>query len=376
MRRAISLVFSMAALALMGLSLASPAQAVDLQLQPSTANQSPGTITVSITGTLLVGVSLNNAPAGTTFQFGTTTGLTPAYGYSFTSTLTEISFIGTQADVNTALATMLISTGAAQGAFTINVTAAPNAAGLYYSAPGDHFYQYTASTGIAWIAAKGAALTQIRNGATGYLVNITSAAENTFVKQNVNAPNIWIGGSDFATEGTWKWADGPEAGTTFWVGTASGSTVAPYNYASWATGEPDNAGDEDYAGTNWRGTIGAWHDVNIIGSGQTPSGYLVEFSPPPGGYTGVSATTLSAAVGTGSGDSAAPPPAWLQAYGRQQADMCRVGWDPSWAEWANNQTGGWVCERTILWDGTSWVQNPNAVWGSYDARLNTPWSGD
>ena len=36
----------------------------------------------------------------------------------------------------------------------------------------------------------------------------------------------------------------------------------------------------------------------------------------------------------------------------------------------------WVCERTILWDGTSWVQNPNAVWGSYDARLNTPWSGD
>lgn len=45
------------------------------------------------------------------------------------------------------------------------------------------------------------------------------------------------------------------------------------------------------------------------------------------------------------------PPSWYQAYQRASADEeCKSGWDPSWAEWANNASGGWTCERTIMWD--------------------------
>lgn len=380
-RRVFAALAAVALVAASALSFSSPAHAVDVEFLPSTADQSPGAITVGITGTLLVGVSLDNAPAGTTFRFGSTTGLAPAFGYVFTSTLTEISFTGAQADVNAALASMLISTGSAGGSFSINVTAVPNAANVYYDAPEDHYYKYVAGPTTSWTSARVGAGTQTLNGATGYLVNITTAQENNYIKLNVNASNIWIGGSDASVSNTWQWMDGPEAGTTFWIGTASGTTVAPFNYAAWAAGEPNNSGGtESYAVTNWRGTLGAWNDV--ANNSIYINGYLVEFSPPVGGWTGASSTTLTAAV-NGVDPEPSPeaaenvePAPWLQAYGRQQDGICLPGWHPSWAEWAVDKTGGWTCERTVLWNGSTWVQNPNAVWGTYDASLNSPWSTD
>lgn len=47
-------------------------------------------------------------------------------------------------------------------------------------------------------------------------------------------------------------------------------------------------------------------------------------------------------------DAAAPIPAWVQGYGRASADeVCLEGWNASWAEWMNDGTGGFVCERSI-----------------------------
>jgi hypothetical protein len=41
-------------------------------------------------------------------------------------------------------------------------------------------------------------------------------------------------------------------------------------------------------------------------------------------------------------------PDWVQAYGRASAtDSCLTGWNPSWAMWPNNGTGGFVCQRSI-----------------------------
>lgn len=46
--------------------------------------------------------------------------------------------------------------------------------------------------------------------------------------------------------------------------------------------------------------------------------------------------------------SATPIPAWVQAYARASAnDTCIEGWSPSWAQWPNGGTGGWVCTRNI-----------------------------
>lgn len=41
---------------------------------------------------------------------------------------------------------------------------------------------------------------------------------------------------------------------------------------------------------------------------------------------------------------------WHQAVGRASADaVCEEGWNPSWAEWMNGNTGGFTCERVIDW---------------------------
>lgn len=39
---------------------------------------------------------------------------------------------------------------------------------------------------------------------------------------------------------------------------------------------------------------------------------------------------------------------WLQSYGRASVDApCRSGWQPGWAQWPNDGSGGFVCNRTI-----------------------------
>jgi hypothetical protein len=41
-------------------------------------------------------------------------------------------------------------------------------------------------------------------------------------------------------------------------------------------------------------------------------------------------------------------PLWLQQHGRASTDsMCDSGWGPSWAQWPNGGTGGWVCSRSV-----------------------------
>ena len=126
------------------------------------------------------------------------------------SSLTEVGFRGTQDDINTALATLSFKGDGTAGSPTITVSVTP--AGTNYYSGNGHYYEVVNET-VTWTAAKAAAEASTLYGLTGYLVTITSAAENTFVHTKINA-DAWIGASDDAnytsnthatTEGTWEW---------------------------------------------------------------------------------------------------------------------------------------------------------------------------
>jgi len=145
-----------------------------------------------------------------------------------------------------------------------------------------HYYEYIQDIGITWQQAKDTAEGLEYYGLQGYLATISSLEEAQLSgKQAAGAG--WIGGSDAAVEGTWKWVTGPENGTVFWNGLANGSTP---NYAFWNTSEPNNLGNEDYAHVTAPGVgiLGSWNDLTNTGSTSgdyQPKGYIVEYGGMP-----------------------------------------------------------------------------------------------
>lgn len=251
----------------------------------NTANQDPGDFSIAgfnANDVVLLSIGLVNPPAGATFSLSTTTGLTRSTGYTSWTGLTRISFTGTPANINNALASLSVATGNNAGDIKISVSAAVNEAGVFFNPVNGHFYKP-----VTWPnsgrSGGGSVYTQILadaqaltyKGAQGYLVTITSATEDNFVSRNTTATNVLIGLSDKDQEGVFKWDSGPEAGTV--IRNSSGAVSGKYN--NWCGGEPNNWGSgENYVVTNWNGGT-CWNDfgppaTNFPGS---ISSYIVEF---------------------------------------------------------------------------------------------------
>ena len=158
-----------------------------------------------------------------------------------------------------------------------------------------HYYEYVSSQGITWQDAKTAAENRKYYGALqGYLATLTSAEETQLCGEQAAGAG-WIGGSDEAVEGTWRWVTGPEAGGSFWKGNGGGSVIGTdYPYANWnAPNEPNNVGNNEHYAHIVHPNLpnaskGEWNDLPNEGFLDDPNyyyepkGYIVEYGGMPG----------------------------------------------------------------------------------------------
>ncbi|MBN1361591.1 MAG: DUF4347 domain-containing protein, partial [Sedimentisphaerales bacterium] len=141
--------------------------------------------------------------------------------------------------------------------------------GFSYNAQNGHYYQLVDNQ-ITWAAAEAAAAGSNLGGLQGYLHTLTSAGENTFVTNLIPGGQVfWLAASDAGTEGDWTWVAGPETGTQFWDGNASGTPVGGL-YNNWGAGQPDNDSGADHS---WIQDDGAWYSE----LGSQNARYFVEY---------------------------------------------------------------------------------------------------
>ena len=224
------------------------------------------------TDILLASIGFINPPTGTTFTLTTTTGLTPASGFTLSGNKARLVFTGTQANINAALASLKINTGATAGSVQVSVSATVNPPGFYYNPINGHFYK-PVTLGDTYTGARAASLLSTFKGQRGYLVTITSADENAFIFANVPQQNIWFAATDEVIDGTWVIDAGPEKGTVMKTSNGQLAGNRPGVYNNWAGGEPNgNNHTEDYAVTNWNGQS-TWNDLPNYFSNP----YIIEY---------------------------------------------------------------------------------------------------
>ncbi|MGB3151335.1 MAG: C-type lectin domain-containing protein [Maribacter sp.] len=178
-----------------------------------------------------------------------------------------------------------------------------------------HYYEFVSDPGISWTDAEVAASNRTYFGLQGYLVTLTSQQEADF--SGLQAQGVgWIGATDDAVEGEWRWVTGPEAGTQFWAGGVGGTELT---FAFWNNNEPNDwpdgpsvPGQENYAHItdNSVGIQGSWNDLPNGGStgAFASQGYVVEY----GGMSGDPVLSLTATTSITVDDEG---PTWVTALG-------------------------------------------------------------
>jgi hypothetical protein len=137
---------------------------------------------------------------------------------------------------------------------------------VFYSGTGN-YYEFIGGS-FTWDGAKSAAEALTFNSVQGHLVTILSSGENDFILNNLSLTGqTWMGATDSAVEGDWRWV----TSELFWQGGAGG-TAQNGLYANWTTGQPDNFSNEDFGIFLLAGT---WNDGPS--PNPNPVGYIVEY---------------------------------------------------------------------------------------------------
>ena len=212
----------------------------------------------------------------------------------------SVGIVGTQEQLNEALLTTTISKNCSASR-TIVGTVNLGSDQIVRNSANGHLYALVSSDSSSWDDARQAALQKslpVGSG-FGYLANITSDAENTFVNTYFTG-SPYFGASDAASEGDWFWMDGPEAGTKFFSAGAAVNNA----FVKWYSNEPNNAGNGENYGQLW--AADGWND------GSSSNESLVEFGGLPGNdfsafQTASTTANLTVPVALqGAGTSASP----------------------------------------------------------------------
>ena len=234
-------------------------------------------------------------------------------GYTSYSS-SKLGFKGTYAQIAAALASMTWNpaTAAANISMRIGISTVPGA-NEFYDANSGRYYRFVAA-GTTWTQARTNSEATTLFGLRGYLAEITSAAENSFIANETSAFNIWIGASEDAltavgTDGKGGWTGTSYNGSVgqrwIWngavetplpVGTgaiAQGPSAAFSAWRSVGTIEPNNdtKPGADCALTNW-GAKGVWNDRPC----SVSYSYLIEFGGRPGETSTATGATLTTTV--------------------------------------------------------------------------------
>lgn len=115
-----------------------------------------------------------------------------------------------------------------------------DSAKIFYPANGHQYQRFDSvdSNYITWETAR-----DYCKSVGGHLATPTSKSENDFVFNNLGDYTMWLGGTD-NNGGTWVWI-----------------TNEVWQYANWASGQPDSYGGSDEHLAMWAGHKGQWADV-------------------------------------------------------------------------------------------------------------------
>jgi cysteine-rich repeat protein len=213
--------------------------------------------------------------------------------YDPTTGVLRVAGDGTVADYQAFLRGVTFSTNSYSPAVRqVSFTLGRNS--LYLPDTG-HFYRYVAygeEDDRSWYIAKDAATRAGYFGLRGYLATVSSDAENAFVTSKLSGTG-WIGASDEAEEGIWRWVTGPEGlmdnglGLHFFTQPSedgiggTGGVAENGLYNAWSGGEPNDWRDDGGEGEDCAHFYldGLWNDFRWDNSDI--EGYVIEFGGMP-----------------------------------------------------------------------------------------------